>query len=70
MIDDETPAVFLARLSKTLKAYEGVDADLAEVVAKNLLTASPTEDCVEQALAAITIIASERSLLLKDDADV
>jgi hypothetical protein len=70
MKDDETPAVFLARLSKTLKAHEGVDAGLAGVVAKNLLTASPTEDCVEQALAAITVLASERSRLPKDDADV
>jgi hypothetical protein len=70
MKDDETPVAFLARLSKALKAHEGMDADLAEVVVKNLLTASPTEDCVEQALATITLLASERSRLPKDIADV
>lgn len=67
--DDETPTAFLARLGTALKTREGVDADLAEVVSEHLLTVSPTKDCVEQALAAITRLASERTSPPKESAD-
>jgi hypothetical protein len=67
--NDETPADFLARLGRALKAREGVDGDLAEVVSNHLLTASPPEDCVERALAAILALASERTSPPKEGAD-
>lgn len=57
----EMPAVFLAELGKTLKASEGVDTELAKIISLHILTAVPTEDCLEQALTAIKALAANRA---------
>lgn len=65
MLDDhkpvETAAAFLAELGKTLKAREGVDVHLAEIVASRLLATAPEEDCVGLARAAIVALAAKRA---------
>lgn len=66
---EETPAVFLADLGKTLKVREGMDADLASIVSHYILTATPAEDCVEQAMTEITALAATRAAPAKENAD-
>lgn len=60
-LNNETPAVFLAQLGQALKTCQGVDAGLAEIVAEQILTAAPTEDCLEQAMTAIMTLAAARA---------
>lgn len=57
----ETPEVFLAGVSKDLKASADVDADLASILSDHLLTATPHADAVANAKAAIVLIASKRA---------
>ena len=57
----ETPAAFLSELGHALTSLEGVDADLANLVSKHILTASPHEDAVDQALSDITALARQRA---------
>ena len=56
-----TPAEFLSELGKALKAKEGMDIDLASIISQHILTAVPVEDCVEQAMMAITALAATRA---------
>jgi len=67
--EDETIGEFLDRLGKMLKAREGVDADLAEIVVQHILTPTPAEDCVEQAMTAIDSLAAARTSSPKEGAD-
>jgi hypothetical protein len=67
--DDKTPAAFLAQLGEALKTCQGVDAGLAEIVAEHILTAAPAEDCLEQAMTAITTLAAARATHPKENAD-
>jgi hypothetical protein len=67
--DEETPAAFLAQLSQTLKTRDGVDAGLAEIVAKHILTAAPAEDWVERAMTAVIALAAARATPPKENAD-
>lgn len=55
------PAAFFATLANSLKAQGGVDGDLAEILAANLLTTSPTGKAVDQAYAAIVALAEKRA---------
>ncbi len=61
--------MFLTELGEVLKAQEGADAELAEIVAQHILAAAPAEGCVEQALKAITALAAERASPPKVNAD-
>lgn len=65
----ETPAAFLADLGKALKARQEMDADLASIVSQHILTATPAEDCVEQAMMAITALAATRATPAKENVD-
>lgn len=56
-----TPAAFLAELGKALTVRQGEDADLAKIVCQHVLTAAPAENCVEQALIAMTALAERRA---------
>lgn len=67
--DDDTSAAFLAQLGQALKSREAVDAELAEIVVEHILTPPPTEDCVEQAMAAIDTLAASRVAPPKENAD-
>ena len=66
---DETPAGFLDTVSEALKAREGVDVQLAEIVTEHILTASPGEDCLEEAMEAINVLARARVRLLGEAVD-
>jgi hypothetical protein len=57
-----TPGEFLTELGKLLTAQPGVDLGLAEIIAQHLLTATPANDCVMQASAAIAVLAGERAM--------
>jgi predicted hydrolase (HD superfamily) len=67
--EDETIGEFLDHLGKMLKVREGVDADLAEIVVQHILTPTPAEDCVEQAMTAIDSLAAARTSSPKEGAD-
>ena len=64
----EMPMEFLSKLGDALKAHEGVDIALANLVSQHLLTTAPNQDCVGQALAAITQLATDRASLPKEPA--
>lgn len=57
----ETPADFLANLGKALREKKDVDVGLADILAKNLLTAAPAVDAVAKAKDAILKLAGERA---------
>lgn len=65
----ETPEVFLAGVSKDLKASADVDADLACIISDHLLTATPDVDAVANAKAAIVSIASKRAAPDEEQSD-
>jgi len=67
--DVKPPAVFLAELGQALKACQGVDAGLAEIVAEHILTATPAEGCLERAMTTITTLAAARASHAKENAD-
>ncbi len=62
----DTLATFLAELGKALIVNEGMDADLASILSRHLLNAAPTEDCVEQAMMAINVLAANRAAPAKE----
>ena len=68
--DNETPAVFLAKLGQELETREGEDVDLASIVVEHILVAAPANDCVEQAMAAINTLAVSRANPPEEDTDV
>ena len=57
----DTPEVFLAALSETLKASDDVDVDLAGVLSDHLLTVTPHANAVANAKAAIVALAAKRA---------
>lgn len=57
----ETPDAFLKALGESLKAKEGVDADLAGVLTTHILKAAPALNAVAQAKDAILKLAAERA---------
>jgi hypothetical protein len=67
--DDKTPATLLAQLGQALKTCQDVDTSLAEIVAEHILTAAPAEDCLEQAMTAITALAAARATHPMENAD-
>jgi len=65
----ESPAAFLDELRKSLNSNEAMDAELAKIVSQHILTAAPAEDCVEQAMMAITELAATRATSPKETSD-
>jgi len=57
----ETPADFLAALTKALGDSEGVDTDLAVILRDHLLTITPQANAVASAKVAITQLAAKRA---------
>ena len=57
----ETPDEFLVALGEELKAKQGVDADLAGILATHILKAAPAQNAVAQAKEKIVQLASERA---------
>lgn len=65
----ETPEVFLATLSETLKASDDVDVDLAGILSDHLLTVTPHANAVANAKAAIAALAARRAAPVEEQAD-
>lgn len=57
----ESPTGFLAKLGKALREKEGIDVDLAVILAEHLLTAAPAVDAVAKAKEAILGLAANRA---------
>lgn len=57
----ETLASFLAELGKALKDIEGVDSELADILADHLLVSEPTSNAVVSAQGAIVALAERRA---------
>ena len=57
----ETPDAFLKALGESLKAKEGVDADLAAILTEHILKVAPSTNAVAQAKDAIVKLAVERT---------
>lgn len=57
----ETPDGFLKALAEGLKAREGVDAELADILETHILKAAPAQNAVALAKDAILKRASERA---------
>lgn len=65
--NDKSPAAFLVAVGDALKAQEGVDADLAAIVSKHIITAAPAEQCVFHALKEIVALATKRASPEKEE---
>lgn len=65
----ETPEMILANLANTLKTSEGVDVDLAAILADHLLTVTPQANAVAAAKAAIGALAAKRAVAARDNAN-
>jgi hypothetical protein len=68
--DAETPSSFLDELGRALKARDGVDAGLADILAEHILNLGPASDCVDQAMTAIKALAASRVAPAEDGEDV
>ena len=66
---EETPAAFLVELGEVLMANEAMDAELATIISQHILTATPAEDSVAQAMKAIIALAEERATPSKENAN-
>lgn len=60
-IRENDPSVFLARLREQLQTLEGVDAELAEIVAARILTTEPGDNAIELAFRDIQLCAQKRA---------
>lgn len=65
----DTPEVFLATLSETLKASDDVDVGLAGILSDHLLTVTPHANAVANAKAAIIALAAKRAAPVEEQAD-
>ncbi|MEQ8349162.1 MAG: hypothetical protein RIB84_04995 [Sneathiellaceae bacterium] len=59
--ETESIAEFLKNLGKVLREKENMDSDLADILAKHLLTATPAVDAVAKAKEAIVKLAVARA---------
>lgn len=57
----DTPEAFLEVLGESLKAKEGVDIGLADILKTHILKAAPAQNAVAQAKDAILKLAGERA---------
>lgn len=58
----ETPDAFLKGVAATLQGEKGVDADLAKILATEILVTKPPADAVNRAKAAIVALAAKRAV--------
>lgn len=65
----DTPGVFLATLSETLKASDDVDVALAGILSDHLLTVTPHANAIANAKAAIVALAAKRAAPVEEQAD-
>ena len=65
----DTPEVFLATLSETLRAWDNVDVDLADILSEHLLKVTPHANAVANAKAAIVALAAKRAAPVEEQAD-
>ncbi|WP_025313381.1 hypothetical protein [Roseicyclus elongatus] len=65
----ETPDVFLASVSETLKAWADVDADLASILSDHSLSVTPHANAVANATVAIFAIAAKRAAPADEQVD-
>lgn len=65
----DTPGDFLAALAASLNALEGVDVDVAGILADHLLTVAPHANAVSNATVAIAAIAAKRAALAQEEVD-
>jgi hypothetical protein len=65
----ESPADFLANLGNVLREKENIDLDLADILAKHLLTTARAVDAVAKAKDAILKLAGERASPPTPDVD-
>lgn len=66
---EDTPGVFLATLSETLKALDQVDVGLAGILSDHLLTVTPHANALVNAKAAIVALAAKRAAPVEEQAD-
>jgi hypothetical protein len=57
----DSHADFLASVGTALSALEGVDTELAKILQLHLITATPADDCVAAATAALVDLAEKRA---------
>lgn len=67
--EKQTLDMLMDNIGKALKAREGVDGGLAEIVSKHILTTKPSQDCVDQAMKAIYILVTKRANPSKENVD-
>jgi hypothetical protein len=67
--NNESPDEFLTRLGKELVTQEGVDIDLASILAAHLLTGAPAADAIANAKADILKLADDRATPPEPEAD-
>lgn len=68
-IEAVSASVFLQRVGEALSGAEGIDTELAAILASHILTDSPTSDAVARAKAAIVQLASERGQSIETGAE-
>ena len=57
----ETPETLLKRTTDAIRAAKGADHDLLDILVENILTPSPSENAVADAVKAIETLAEERA---------
>ena len=57
----ETPEALLKRTTKAIRATEGADPDLLDILVEKILVLSPSENAVADAAKAIEALAEERA---------
>ncbi|MBX9946465.1 MAG: hypothetical protein K2Y40_20490 [Reyranella sp.] len=62
----ETPADFLAALANTLQSSDGIDKELAKILATELLIENPAKDASARAVSSIVKLAKDRAAPGKD----
>ncbi|MDP1582923.1 MAG: hypothetical protein Q8M18_05790 [Bradyrhizobium sp.] len=65
--EPETPEIFLKTLAATLKNIEGIDKDLVEILATDILVGTPAKDASARAQAAIAKLARTRAMPAKGE---
>lgn len=62
----ETPADFLATLATTLQSGDGIDKELAKILATELLIENPAKDASARTVSSIVKLAKDRATPAKD----
>ncbi|TPN42811.1 hypothetical protein [Mesorhizobium sp. B1-1-7] len=68
-IPPDPPDVFLTRLVEKLSGQDGIDRDLASILASSILKAAPSKDAVEDAFSKIKKLAETRAAPVQEALD-